>query len=200
MSAILYPVAHSAEAALSRPLGRAARAKEAQAAAGGPVDFRSEPAGPAFPTREAALDAYAGRLEDDRPGRLTTLAPEDRFLRLIQVAAPAPDGAARGRARLPGPVRPAFQDGRRWPAPQAAPATAWRVTVSYWKLVSAEEAADLPQARKARRDAAGPELDRDRLRALAGQPLRATRPQQPLDIGLFERRLPENPDIVVPDE
>ena len=32
------------------------------------------------------------------------------------------------------------------------------------------------------------------------RPLRPVEPQQPLDIGLFETRLPENPAIVVPDE
>jgi hypothetical protein len=31
-------------------------------------------------------------------------------------------------------------------------------------------------------------------------PLKPTKPQQPLDIGLFETRLPEAPHIVVPDE
>jgi hypothetical protein len=30
--------------------------------------------------------------------------------------------------------------------------------------------------------------------------MRAVQPQQPLDIGLFEFRLPEAPDIIVPDE
>jgi hypothetical protein len=43
-------------------------------------------------------------------------------------------------------------------------------------------------------------MDAETLRAIARQPLRAVAPQQPLDIGLFETRLPENPSIVVPDE
>ena len=41
---------------------------------------------------------------------------------------------------------------------------------------------------------------RDAKQAIAHQPLRPVKPQQPLDIGLFEVRLPESPDIVVPDE
>ena len=56
-----------------------------------------------------------------------------------------------------------------------------------------------PQARHARkrgRDA----VDADTLRAYTRQPLQPVKPQQPLDIGLFERRLPEAPHIVVPDE
>lgn len=36
-------------------------------------------------------------------------------------------------------------------------------------------------------------MDTDALRALTCQPLRAVKPQQPLDIGLFETRLPEAP-------
>ena len=32
------------------------------------------------------------------------------------------------------------------------------------------------------------------------QPLQPFKPQQPLDIGLFETRLPESPHIIVPDE
>jgi hypothetical protein len=35
---------------------------------------------------------------------------------------------------------------------------------------------------------------------MAQAPLRPIEPQQPLDIGLFETRLPEAPHIVVPDE
>jgi hypothetical protein len=56
------------------------------------------------------------------------------------------------------------------------------------------------QARKARRQKEGPAPDGETLEALANQPLRPVKPQQPLDIGLFEVRLPEAPHIVVPDE
>ena len=66
MTAVLYPVAASAQQALSAPLGRAARQADARLVAAGDVAFVSEPVGPAFATREAALDAYAGRLEDER--------------------------------------------------------------------------------------------------------------------------------------
>ena len=43
-------------------------------------------------------------------------------------------------------------------------------------------------------------LGRDALHALSRQPLQPVKPQQPLDVGLFEYRLPEAPEIVIPDE
>jgi hypothetical protein len=65
---VLYPVAATAEEALNRPRARAARAREAQLAAGDAVTFTSEPAGPAFATREALLDAYPGGWPTTAPG------------------------------------------------------------------------------------------------------------------------------------
>lgn len=196
MSAILYPVAVDAEAALAAPLGRAARAREAQRLAGGEaVTFRTRPVGPDFASREAALDAYAGKVEDDRPGRLLSLPPEDRYCRLAELAAQV------GRRRpLPPPAQPTLLEGRRWPAPPANPiVTVWRLQVSFWKVGAAVELSpDGPQARRVRRTGAEP--DRETLDALTRQPLRAVRPQQPLDIGLFEVRTPEAPHILIADE
>ena len=77
MSAILYPVAANAEQALSRPLARAARQSEAQKRADAAVIFATDPVGPAFATRAAALDAYAGRLDDERTGAQPPA--EDRY-------------------------------------------------------------------------------------------------------------------------
>jgi hypothetical protein len=189
MTAILYPVATDAEAALAHPVGRAARAREAAGLAGEAVVFATEAVGPAYATRGAALDAHGARVEDERPGGRSP-APEDRYCRLAETV----EGVA------PKPMKPSFQDGRRWPAPPAAaPRTVWRLQVSYWRPVSATAAADSAQARKARRGA-GAAPDSQALRNLTRQPLRPVRPQQPLDIGLFEVRLPENPNIVMPDE
>jgi hypothetical protein len=193
MTAILYPVAENGDAALAAPVGRAAREREAEHAAGQAVVFVSEMIGPAFATLDAALDAYAGRLDDDRPGRgAASPAVEDRFCRLVETVAEG------GRPRA---VRPAYKDGRRWPAP-AVPAlrTVWRLEVSYWRPVSADAQGSTPQARRARRRREGEELSPEALRTMAGQPLRPVEPQQPLDIGLFEVRLPEAPHIVVSDE
>jgi hypothetical protein len=192
MSAILYPVAANGEQALSAPRGRAAREREARAVAKEPVVFTTDPVGPAFATREAALDAYRGRVDDERGGAAPP--PEDRFCRLAeQVVA---DG---GKAPRLAPVAPTFENGRRWPDPPAqAPRTAWRLMVSYWRIGSAERPIDAPQARQARRGKQA--LDPETLRAIARAPLRPVEPQRPLDIGLFEVRLPENPQIVVPDE
>lgn len=192
---ILYPVAVNPEAALAAPLGFSARERSAQDVAGEAVTFVTEAVGPAFESREAALDAYAGKLDDDRPGRRVVMAPEARWCVLRPVL---PEDAKRRRK----PVRPLMKDGRRWPAPDpAAKPALWRLSVSYWRPLSQGPAGvSLEAARRVRRDPGADQLEPRVLRQLAEQPLRAFRPQQPLDIGLFERRLPENPEIVVPDE
>jgi hypothetical protein len=188
---IHYPVAASADEALSRPRGRAAREREAVKLAGEDVAFETEAAGPAFATREAALDAYQGKVEDERSG--FTPAPEERWCRLVEQVAAQP-----GKSAALAPLSPTCQDGRRWPAPPPAPATVWRLSVGYWRIASAERPLIAPQARQARRSRQP--FDAKTLRAIARQPMRPVKPQQPLDIGLFEARLPENPSIVVPDE
>jgi hypothetical protein len=190
---ILYPVAASAEAALARPVGRAAREREAAALAEGSVSFVTEATGPAFATREAALDAFAGRLDDPRPGHGVLVAPEDRFCSLAERI----EGAA------PPPVEPTFARGRRWPKPPARPPrTVFRLVVSYWRIgEAASEAAMTPeQARAMRRRSEAARLNAAELRALAQQPLRPVKPQQPLDVGLFEVPAPEAPHILIPDE
>lgn len=191
---ILYPVAASAEAALARPQGRAAREREAVALAGAPVAFVTEATGPAFPSREAALDAFAGKLDDPRPGHGVLVQPEDRYCAL----------AERIEGAIPAPVEPAFTRGRRWPKPPARPArTVFRLVVSYWRVgegVTAEPAPTPDQARALRRRSQAAELSAAELRALAQQPLRPVKPQQPLDVGLFEAPAPEAPHILIPDE
>ena len=177
MSAILYPVAANAEQALAAPMGRAEREREALAAARQPVVFATDPTGPAFASREAAEAAYRAPLAEG-------------FARVAEQILPGQHMA---------PVEPAYADGRRWPAaPPEAPRTAWRLMVSYWRIATAERRIAPPQARKARR--AGLPFAPETLREMARQPLKPVEPQQPLDIGLFETRLPEAPHIVVPDE
>ena len=158
--------------------------------AGEEVVFVTDTVGPPYATREAALDAYRGRVEDDRPDQGLMIPPEDRYAKLLEVIS---------GGHAPPPATPVLKDGRRWPAPPPPPKTVWRLQVTYWRPVSAIPVMDDTQARKARVQAKEP-LDPQTLRALTRQPLRAVRPQQPLDIGLFERRLPESPHIVVPDE
>ena len=58
MTAVLYPVAKNAEAALNAPLGRAAREREARTRAKTEVRFATEASGPAFESREAAMAAW----------------------------------------------------------------------------------------------------------------------------------------------
>jgi hypothetical protein len=190
---VLYPVAASAEAALAAPIGHAARERAAQAVAGEQVAFVTEPVGPVFETEEAALDAYAGRLDDERPGKRAQVAPESRWCALRPVSAPG--SKPRGR------VEPVNKDGRRWPVREGKPAkTLWRLAVSYWRIGAI--AAPPPPAGAARtlRRSGGEGLDPGALRALARQPLQPVKPQQPLDVGLFETRPPEAPHILMPDE
>ncbi len=191
MTAIRYPVAQNAEAALSAPMARAARASEAEAIAGAAVEFVSEAAGPAFDSREAALSAYAGRLDDERPAHRVSIEPEDRYCALIEMAA---------RPAAPKPVmQPTYRNGRRWPKPKASQPTVWRLSIRYWRVAVAQpllqaEPPPVPRGRKVA------QLDAKALRERLGEPLRSMKPQQPLDIGLFEVRPPEAPHILMPDD
>jgi hypothetical protein len=199
--AITYPVAATADAALHSPLGFAAREREAaqlasSLVASAEVEFVTQAVGPAFTTREAALDAYAGRVDDERPGRVA-IALEGRWCKLRAVSTPV-GVSPKPRA----PVRPACRGGRRWPEPdtQRAPVVLWRLSVSYWRFGGDAAAHHHIPARKLRRHAASKDLDGATLGALARQPLQAIRPQQALDIGLFEYRPPDDPSIILPDE
>jgi hypothetical protein len=194
MTAVAFPIAPSAEAALARPLGRAARESLAAALAGEAVAFVTEPVGPAFASREAALDAFPGRLDDERAGRTVSVPPEDRYCQLRELVA-APVRRRRGGRGL----QPVFSDGRRWPEPAPPPAVIWRLSISYWRVGPASQpllAPPQPPVRRGRALAADPAA----LRRAADQPLRPIKPQQPLDIGLFEFRPPEAPHIIMPDE
>jgi hypothetical protein len=191
MSAILYPIATNAERALAQPLGRAARASEANALARGAVEFVTQEVGPAFPSRAEPLAAYAGRLDNEDKGRFLQAA--DRYCTLREIL-------EAGRSRKLRQAKPTMKDGHRWSAAPAAPATAWRLSISYWRIKGAEEIAAMAQARKARRTALTEPLDAAALRAMSRQPLAPMQPQQPLDIGLFEFRPPEAPHLIIPDE
>jgi hypothetical protein len=197
---ILYPVAETPEAALHAARGHAARAREAEQMAGGAVRFVTEAVGPAFATREAALDAYVGLVEDERPGRPSPPV-EARWRQLRPVSVP-PGVKPRPRP----PLKPVYRDGRRWPSPPAdlsetAPLTTlWRLSVSYWRIEQAAAIAPQTAARKLRRDATAKDLDAAVLDALARQPLRPLQPQRALDIGLFEYRPPDAPGLIIPDE
>jgi hypothetical protein len=192
MTAIRYPVAQNAEAALSAPMARAARASEAEALVGAAVEFVSEAAGPAFETREAALVAYAGRLDDERPEHRVTIEPEDRYCALIEMAA--------GPIKPKPVMRPTYQAGRRWPKPNAPRPTVWRLSIRYWRVAVDRPVLEAEPAAAARAGRTTAAMDAKALRERLGQPLRPLKPQQPLDIGLFEVRPPEAPHILMPDE
>jgi hypothetical protein len=177
MTAILYPVAANAEQAMAGRLGRAAREREAVGVAQEPVVFTTDPTGPAFATRDAAVQAYGALLDEPWRKLAEQILPGQKIAH----------------------AQPTYADGRRWPAgPATPPRTAWRLMVSYWRIATAERPIEAPQARTARR--ARRTMDPETVRAMAHQPLRPVEPQQPLDIGLFEVRPPDAPHIVMPDE
>ena len=196
MSAVLYPVAANAAAALNAPLGRAARASEAVLLAGGHVAFVTEATGPAFVSRAAALDAFAGRIDDERPGHIRSVQPEDRYCDLRELAQGAPPKPGKST-----PPRPVYRDGHRWPAPMKPTATVWRLSISYWKLVQAgaEPILEHPPGSEAGARA-GAAQDMAALRERLSAPMTPVKPQQPQDDGLFEFRPPEAPHILMPDE
>jgi hypothetical protein len=84
MSGVLFPIGPNAETALAAPVGRASLQSAAANLAGAPVSFVRALSGPAFESREAALKAYHGRIDDDG----VTVAPSDRFCDLQAVLAP----------------------------------------------------------------------------------------------------------------
>ena len=184
MTALFYPVAPDGESALRAPLGHALRAREAEGVAGEAVIFSSERVGPACPTRADAAELLASLLAGaDRPA-------DSAAVRLVEVF----DGA-----RPPPPARPLAEGVRRWPEPPPPPKTVWRIQVDFWRPASQTPEILSSQARRVRRSPPA-DLSPDHLNAFARQPLRPVRPQQPLDIGLFEVRAPENPDRLLPDE
>lgn len=166
VTAVLYPVAASPEAALNQPLGRCARQSDARRVAGDAVAFVREFTGPVFRDESEARAAWASQLAG---------AGEDNFSALRAIIQ---------RSRVP----------------FAPPHTAWRLSVAYWRVGAPPEPILTEQARKARRSKAGAAPDAPTLEAMTNQPLLPIKPQQPLDIGLFEVRLPENPHLIVPDE
>ena len=188
---VRYPIAANAEEALKAPQGRAERVREALALAGGAeVEFVRELTGPTFATREAAEAAFPELV--DREGA-PAVQPEDRFCELMETIAPDPK-AGRGQAE------PTFEAGSRWPKPRRLLKTSWRLQVSYWKIVDPAAQTRLPQARAARKSEQAQGLDAKALQAMAGQPLQPVKPQQPLDIGLFEYSPPDAPHLIIPDE
>lgn len=188
---VRYPIATSAEAALTKPLGRAVREREARETAGEEVEFVRELAGAPFETREAAVQMYAGLIDEEG---LRPVPPEDRFCELAEVI------VAEGRRRIGDQAEPVCKDGHRWPTPKRPLKTAYRLSVGYWRPLSARPAVPVDQARAARKREASSRLTAAELRAIASQPLQPVKPQQALDIGLFEIFAPGAPHILMPDE
>ncbi|MGA9659078.1 MAG: hypothetical protein WBQ60_08275 [Asticcacaulis sp.] len=197
-----YPIAIDAHEALSLlrsgAARRAVREKEAEQAAGSRTALVTQSVGPLFDTREAALSAYAGLIEDDRPDRAFVPADSDRVCKLVC----RPKEEAKRKTKH---LKPEFAHGTRWPKPKTPAETVWQLSISYWKILTKAQAkaAGLPpvgQARHLRKKATGKDLTPAEISALSQGPLMAARPQKPLDIGLFDFPLPENPSIIIADE
>ncbi|MFN3229517.1 MAG: hypothetical protein ACK41P_06680 [Asticcacaulis sp.] len=202
----MYPVARSASQALDalrtgQP--RAARLREALEAARlilaeANVRFVTEDTGPGYDTYAQALAAWSQWIDDPKGG--ARLEPQDRFATLRQVVAPQARKLVRPSARA------TFKDNRRWALPEdPPPASVWRLSLSYWKIVDPTEA-ELPapppgvQARSLRRSRKAAEVSPETVKALTQQPMSAFKPQKALDIGLFEFRPPDQPHLIIPDE
>ena len=190
---VCFPIAANAELALTAPVGRAGREREAETLLGGPATFVRELSGPAFATREAALKAHKGRI--DQPGGVP-VQPEDRYCDLVEVVAEVKGEPAKG-----GQAAPVNNEGRRWPKPPAPLKTLWRLSVGYWRPAAEQAMQPAPhQARQARKSLDAKQLDAVTLRRMSQQPLKPVKAQQPLDFGLFEVQLPESPGQFIPDE
>ena len=202
MSLIAYPIAADAHEALARLKAgealRAVREKEAELAAKARVAFVTQVVGPVYETRDEALDAFAGLIEDDRKGRTFMPADSDRFCLLTC--------RIRDQKRAKSqPTQPVFAEGQRWPQKREPVPSVWQLSLSYWKImtVAQAKAAGLPpigQARHLRKKATGRDLTPEEIAALSQGPLLAARPQKALDFGLFDFPLPENPSIIIADE
>jgi hypothetical protein len=188
---VRFPIASTAEAALTAPLGRAAREREARELIGEEVEFVRELAGAPFEDRAEAVRLYAGLIDEEG---LRPVAPEDRFCDLVEVV------AEEGRRRIGDQAEPVFKGGKRWPQPKRLLRTAYRLSIGYWRPLSARPPMPIDQARAARKREESRRLSAQELRLMVSQPLQPMKPQQALDIGLFEVSPVEAPHILMPDE
>ena len=132
------------------------------------------------------------------PARPSASRPEDRYLNTVEMAAGS-SGRPKHRAAKPslsqraaaGPSRP-----RRPRPPGGSVNPLLACSAARRPRCSKPNGRPRPRRRPRPRQA----LDAKALRERLQQPLRPVKPQQPLDIGLFEVRPPEAPHILMPDE
>jgi hypothetical protein len=161
---------------------------------------------PIAATPEAALDAPLGRAGLQSAAQWLTGVPVGFARELAGPAFETREAAAQAYSRrVDGPGATVLPEDRYCDLQSVAgrtgtvPRTVWRICVGYWKVGEARAVA-VEQARRARRRPEAATLDQVALGAMAEQPLRSHQPQKALDIGLFEMRLPEDPDRIIPDE
>ena len=145
--------------------------------------FLSESVGPSFES-EAALRSY---YDACHPGLMAEpfVSAQCRFL----------------KRQSQKPLKPTYETGKRWPDAPSAPQSHWVLILTYWNIAEKTVVTPPPvQARKLRKKADATALSADVVKSLTDQGLKPLMPQKALDIGLFEIRAPENPDLILPDE
>lgn len=219
----LFPIGVTAREAQSAAARRARTADEAAEMAGGPVFLASEELPESYQTPAAAEEHFptlygGGHFElfwRDNAWRVALRywrpAPPAPVARSPSAAVKAPLGRARtpeeARAILGGPAELASKTlpqlygthrrlMARWGqlvdsglAEIAQREGRLAVSILYWRpMASPVRAPNLAPA------------ERNELAERIAAPLTGAQPQSPLDIGLFERIAPENPDIVLAEE
>ncbi|ESQ86751.1 hypothetical protein ABAC460_22130 [Asticcacaulis sp. AC460] len=200
MSLTAYPVAKDAHEALALlkqgQAKRAAREKEAEAAADARVAFVTQSVGPLYEEEAEALNIYAGLVEDHRPGHIFLPPVEARFCKLTCRMKDVP-------VRRSKSAQPVFADGERWAKASAPLETVWQLSISYWKVLDGAPASrpgPAGNAKDLRKRAKRGQLTPEEMLSLMDSPLISPRPQKALDFGLFDFIPPDNPGIVIADE
>jgi len=219
----LFPIGATAREARTPDARLARTAEEAAAVSGGPVFLAAEELLESFETPEAAESAFpelygGGRYEllwRDNAWRVALRywrpAPPAPVARSAAAAVKRPLGRARtpeeARAILEAPAELATESLPQLYTTRARLMARWAslvdvglaevipregrlaVAVHYWRPIASPVRA--PQLAPA---------ERHELAERISAPMKGEAPQAPLDIGLFERPAPENPDIVLAEE
>lgn len=219
----LFPIGATAREARQEGAAKARTADEAAARAGGPVFLASEEMPESFETPAAAEEAFpelygTGRYEllwRDNAWRVALRywrpAPPAPVARSVAAAVRNPLGRARtpeeARSVLGGPAELATETLPKLYTTRHRLMARWEALVENGLAEIAEREGRLavavhywrPMAPPGRTAPLAP-AERHELAERIAAPMAGAEPQAPLDIGLFERMAPENPEIVLAEE